>query len=160
MVYVVLDEFPSRPDPKVRTYMVCLQETAVSVSVQNNPKRAIHQNAAACVSLSNSTMSKTRAGFANPTNLTPGGRRRRLSREPPDPCQPGFSAFFAEPGQSPISAKRSPLGLNWSGPNSLRGDRLNPRCCRRSDNRPIPWGLPVVVSAAARRACSPTEPLR
>ena len=58
------------------------------------PRRAIHQNAAACVSLSNSTMSKTVAGSANPTRLTPGGRRRRLSRGPPLPRQPDFSVFF------------------------------------------------------------------
>ena len=50
-------------------------------------------------------MSKTVAGSANPTRLTPGGRRRRLSRGPPRPCQPDFSVFFENLGNLPKTPK-------------------------------------------------------
>lgn len=51
------------------------------------------QNAAACVSLSNSTMSKTVAAWAAPPEFA-GGARSGVSIEPPYPCQPSFSGPF------------------------------------------------------------------
>ncbi len=78
---------------------------------RDSSKRTIRESAAACVSLSNSTMSKTRTNLVGPTRLTPGGRRRRLSRGPPRPCQPDFSVFSAKPGKPRNSAQKSPRGI-------------------------------------------------
>ncbi|MFT4934649.1 MAG: hypothetical protein ACI9LT_001333, partial [Pseudoalteromonas distincta] len=47
------------------------------VSVQTVPKNH-RQNTAACVSLSNSTMSKTKPASAGPANHSVGGEERRI----------------------------------------------------------------------------------
>jgi hypothetical protein len=72
-------------------YKWCLQETAF-VSVEGRPK-VYRQSAAACVSLSKSTMSKTRAASATPP-FSARCRRRRLSSEPRIPCQIVFFKTF------------------------------------------------------------------
>ena len=56
--------------------MVCLQETAI-VSVEIAWFR-YRQDAAACVSLSKSTMSKTYSAIAKPTDTPGGGEEGRL----------------------------------------------------------------------------------
>ena len=57
--------------------MDCLQETA-NVSVERGPEKGRRQDVAACVSLSKSTMSKTRPEVSEPAGTPGGGEERRL----------------------------------------------------------------------------------
>ena len=69
----------------------------VSVQTTCSVKEQVRrQNTAACVSLSNSTMSKTVAASAAPPVFA-GGARSGVSIDPPFPCQPSFSAPLAPP---------------------------------------------------------------
>ena len=77
-------------------YKWCLQETAF-VSVEGRPE-VYRQSAAACVSLSKSTMSKTQAAGAT-SPFSARCRRRRLSSEPRIPCQIVFFKTFRQTRQ-------------------------------------------------------------
>ena len=104
--------------------MVCLQETAfVSVEMAFYSHR---QDAAACVSLSKSTMSKTRPEVPAPP-ITPGGGEERRLYPPP------FSLSIAStpyPERSEKSAKiaSGPLGAcpDQSVASRLKGRRITP----------------------------------
>lgn len=75
-------------------------------SAPNDPLRRVNrQSAAACVSLSKSTMSKTRTAIRGPTCLAPRRRRRRRFREPRTPCQPLFSEILQNQDRSLKTAK-------------------------------------------------------
>jgi len=76
------------------------------------------QDAAACVSLSKSTMSKTRTALAAPP-FSARCRRRRLSSRPVFSCQPNLWSFFPEPplgGDKEKKSSRPPEGLPSKGP--------------------------------------------
>jgi hypothetical protein len=93
--------------------MVCLQETAfVSVEMAWFRHR---QDAAACVSLSKSTMSKTRPEASGPADIARRREERRLYPHPISLSTNCFRAFFGGPirAQEP---RRGRAGLAPASP--------------------------------------------
>ena len=110
------------------------------------PRKEHRQDAAACVSLSKSTMSKTRAGLMAPP-FSAWCRRRRLSSRLGFPCQPALSSFFLAAGGPGFEERPAAIKI----------------ALKRKNHPGLPRGFPhrsVAIRLKDRNLCAGDEKIK